>query len=269
MSSAGHAIISGGSSGIGLALASQLASLGWQLTLVARDQHRLQQAAAILDKLRLEESQKIRVYSADVTNEDRITAVLREAIHTQGVPELVITSAGEVIPGMLADLATQDYERVMRSNYLGTVNVIKAVYPFLEPVKQGHFVLIASGAALAGISGYSAYSPAKFAVRGLAESLRMELRPKGIRVSIVYPPDTDTPQLAQENRTKPEETRMITSRGGVMSAEDVASAILKGIGQKKFVITPGVQMTLYHALLNLLAPCFRLYFDTLIHGMKK
>ena len=269
MAYAGHAIITGGSSGIGLALASQLASQGWCLSLIARNQARLERAAMHLGTLQAGDSRGIGVYSADVADRDRVTAVIQEAIDTQGVPDLVITSAGEVIPGLLSDLEAGDYERLIRSNYLGAVNVIKAVHPYLEPAKKGHLVLIASGAALAGIVGYSAYSPSKFAVRGLAESLRMELKPAGIRVSVVYPPDTDTPQLEEENRCKPEQTRIITSRGGTMSAEAVATSILRGIEKNKFVITPGLQMTLYYNLLNFLSPCFRLYFDRLLDRMNK
>lgn len=269
MRSTRHAIITGGSSGIGFALASRLAGRGWHLTLIARDQARLDTAATRLGTLQSTDDLKIRIYSADVADPARIDSVLREAIEAQGIPELVITSAGEVIPGLVTDLNVGDFERLIRSNYLGTVNVIKAVLPSLQTAKKGHLVLVASGAALAGIVGYSAYSPSKFAVRGLAESLRMELKPAGIRVSIVYPPDTDTPQLADENRTKPEETRMITSRGGIMTADAVASAILSGVEQNKFVITPGIQMTLYNNLLNFLAPCFRMYFDMLINRMNK
>ena len=70
--------------------------------------------------------------------------------------------------------------------------------------------MISSGAALVGVYGYSAYSPSKYAVRGLAEVLRGEFKPDSVNVSIVYPPDTDTPQLAQENKTNPAETFAIS-----------------------------------------------------------
>ncbi len=78
-------------------------------------------------------------------------------------------------------------------NYFGTLYSIKAALPAMETQKQGHIVLIFSGAGLIGLLGYSSYRPTKFAVRGLAESLRAELKPKNINISIVYPPDTDTP----------------------------------------------------------------------------
>ena len=65
---------------------------------------------------------------------------------------------------------------------------------------SGQLVLVASAAALIGLYGYSSYAPSKFAVRGLAEALRSELAPEGIGVSVVYPPDTDTPGYREELR---------------------------------------------------------------------
>ena len=72
---------------------------------------------------------------------------------------------------------------------------MRAALPAMQRARGGRIVMIASGAALIGVYGYSSYAPAKFAARGLAETLRSELAPEGIGVSVVYPPDRDTPQL--------------------------------------------------------------------------
>ncbi|MGH7094930.1 MAG: SDR family NAD(P)-dependent oxidoreductase, partial [Stellaceae bacterium] len=125
-------------------------------------------------------------------------------------------------------------------------------------------VLVSSGAGLVGIFGYTAYAASKFALRGLAEALRAELRPDGVGVSIVFPPDTDTPQLAAENRTKPPATRQITAQGGLWQADAVARMILRGIRRNRFAITPGWQMTLLYRFGNVAGPLLAWHFDRLV-----
>jgi 3-dehydrosphinganine reductase len=106
-------------------------------------------------------------------------------------------------------------------------------------------------------------------LRGLAESLRGELKPLGIRVSIVYPPDTDTPQLAAENRTKPPETKLITETAGIWQAEAVAREIVKGIEKGTFAIAPGLEMKLLTRFHSLLTPVLNWYFDRIVNQVSK
>ena len=123
--------------------------------------------------------------------------------------------------------------------------------------------MVSSGAGLIGLFGYTAYAPSKFAVRGLAESLRGELARDGIGVSIVYPPDTDTPQLIEENRHKPPETRRITAQARTWSPEDVAWVILEGVRRNRFVITPGWEMWALCRLHSLIGSLLHRRFDRL------
>jgi short-subunit dehydrogenase len=115
-----------------------------------------------------------------------------------------------------------------------------------------------------GIYGYAAYGASKFALRGLAEALRAELKPEGIRVSIIYPPDTDTPMLADESQSKPAATQAIAGSGGLLSADDVAQAMVRGIERGAFVIAPGAQMALLARLHSLLLPLLNWHFDRII-----
>jgi 3-dehydrosphinganine reductase len=127
--------------------------------------------------------------------------------------------------------------------------------------RGGAVVLISSGAGLHGFFGYTPYSPTKFALRGLAEALRAEMAGTGVHVMIVYPPDTDTGQLAEENRTKPVETAAITAKGGLWTAEDVARVTLAGLASKRFAVTPGFQVTALAWLGGLLTPFLHWSFD--------
>lgn len=258
-----HAIITGGSSGIGRATAVRLAHEGAHVTIVARDRARLDEAREAIAAARTRPDQRVAVFVADVTERKQVASAVAAAIEVIGPPDILITSAGVAHCDYFGAVPPEAFEEAMATNYFGTLYAIQAALPAMERRRRGHIVLISSGAGLIGIYGYAAYSPTKFAVRGLGEALRAELRPRGIHVSIVYPPDTDTPQLEQERRTRPPETRMISSRAKTWSADGVARSIVEGIRRNAFTITPGLEMTLLARLHSVIAPGLQWYFDRL------
>jgi 3-dehydrosphinganine reductase len=260
LTQAAHAIISGGSSGIGLALARLLAAEGWNLSLIARRPELLAKARAELLNAGSEGDTEVTIWPADVSDPDATVAAVRGAITSLGAPDLVVTSAGMVVPGCFESLPLDAFRRSLEVNVLGTVYVVRAALPAMRARGGGRIVMIASGAALVGLYGYTAYSPAKFAVRGLAEALRCELQPEGIGVSVVYPPDTDTPQLREEMALRPEATRRLAAAGSVKSAEQVAASIWRGVTKGRFVIAPGWQMASLVLLHSVIAPVMRRYW---------
>lgn len=251
-----HVLITGGSSGIGLALAQQAAAAGARVTLVARDPAKL---AAARDTVGGATFSAV----ADVAIEAQVLAAIGAAERIHGPIDVLITSAGVAEPGYFADLPTATSERAMAVNYFGTLYALKAVVPAMRARKRGAVVLVSSGAGLHGFFGYTAYAPSKFALRGLAEALRAELQGTGVQVMIVYPPDTDTPQLTAENRTKPIETKAITAGGGLWTAEAVARATLQGLFKRRFAVTPGAPVTALYRLNSVLAPLLFWHFDRL------
>ena len=259
-----HAIITGGSSGIGKATAKLLAQQGANVSIIARDRAKLDLAKQEIEAVRANPNQQIIALVADVANQPENEAAIRTAIAQIGNPDILITSAGMAYPGYFAKIPLEIFEQTMAINYFGSLYSVRAVLSAMEARQRGHIVFISSGAGLIGLYGYSAYSPSKFALRGLAESLRGELKPKGIKVSIVYPPDTDTPQLIQENKTKPLETKKITASAQTWTAEGVARAIVRGIEQKTLAIAPGWEMNILHRWHSLLIPLLNWYFDRLI-----
>ena len=170
---AGHAIISGGSSGIGLALAHGLACDGWDLTLLARNLERL---AAAHDAL-MAHGVSVATRSVDVADAAGVEEAAATTIAELGTPALVVACAGIVVPGRLEAQPLDAFHRTMAVNYFGTLHLIRAVLPAMRAHRGGRIVLVASGAALIGLYGYSSYAPSKFAVRGLAEALRSEFVP--------------------------------------------------------------------------------------------
>ncbi|MEM9217238.1 MAG: SDR family oxidoreductase [Cyanobacteria bacterium P01_F01_bin.150] len=279
-----HAIITGGSSGIGRSLALQLARKGLDITIIARGQERLDQARSDIKTASIRSDQQVLALSADVSNRLQAETAIQDAIAQLGAPRMLITSAGIAYPNYFQDIPIEIFEHTMATNYFGTLYCIRAALSTMEQYAaqkkatqkkatqkkamekkcKATIVMISSGAGLVGLYGYSAYGPSKFALRGLAESLRGELKPLGVGVAIAYPPDTDTPQLAEENKTKPPATKEITATAKLWQPDDIAQVILTAVEQGKFEITPGFEMTILNRLHSLIAPLLNRYFDQII-----
>lgn len=226
------ALISGGSSGIGLACARDLVRRGHRVVLLARDEDRLRRAAAELGP-----SATIRV--ADVVDFAAMEALVTSIEDDLGPIRVLVTCAGVAEPGLFLEQSSQSHVTQMRVNYFGTLSLLLPVARAMARRRSGNLVLVASGAAFVGIYGYGAYGPSKFAVRGLAETLRAEMAEHGVVVSLAYPPDTDTPQYRDEQRTKPEATRRISAGGGLFDADRVGRHMIARALAGDFVITQG------------------------------
>lgn len=244
-------LVTGGSSGIGLATGSEFAHRGGHVWLLARDLARLRTALRQVKDACPSADQYCGVVAADVADQVQLEQALREVTERAGVPDIVINSAGTVQPGYFEELDLSLFRDMMEVNYFGALHVCKLVVPAMIERGSGHIVNVCSAAALLPVFGYTAYGASKHALRGLTEVLRLELKPHGVHVSIVYPPDTDTPQLAHENRYKPRETQAF-SGGVVLSPSAVAQAIVDGIERDHFVITPGFETTALRRITGLL-----------------
>ncbi|MDA5557523.1 SDR family oxidoreductase [Shimia sp. MMG029] len=249
------AFITGGSSGIGFAAAMQLAIKGHDLALFARDASRLLAAReAILQEA---PAVKIETYAVDVANEPALTDALEDALAKLGAPEMAIASAGIAQPGLFRAQSPDLHRRHMAVNYFGTLTFVQILSKPMAQAGGGHIGLISSGAAFFGIYGYGAYAPSKFALRGLGEILHLELADANITTTVIYPPDTDTPQLLEEKRTKPAATQKITEGGGLWQPEDIAARLIAGMRAGRPSVAPGFQMAALNRLGSLLSPLLR------------
>lgn len=263
------ALITGGSSGIGLALAKALAAGGADLCLLARDPIRLQSAQAEVSGLTARPDQRVEVISCDIRDFKDLSRQLETMEKDLGLPDLVINSAGVAYPGYFQELEVETFHWLMEINYFGTVHVLKCLVPAMIARGSGTIVNISSQAGFVGVFGYSAYGASKYAIRGLSDVLRAEMKPLGIQVSIVFPPDTQTPQLEFEEPLKPEETRAIAGSAHVLSAESVADEILKGVNKGRYIIIPGLEGKLFYRLTNLLGNLTYPVMDWLVHRAQK
>jgi 3-dehydrosphinganine reductase len=224
-----HAVVTGGSSGIGLAVVRRLARAGARVSVLALGD-------ADLERLREQPPpgpHPLHLAGVDVTDRIAVEDAVTAAVRQHGSCELLVTSAGITRPGEFLELDAGEFERLMAVNYLGTVWPVRAVAGAMARRRSGAIAMLSSFAALLGVYGYTAYGPSKYAVRGFAETLRAELRPHGVHVACVFPTDVDTPMLAFEEPLKPPATRALSAGAATLSADQVAAALLRGVARRR------------------------------------
>uniref|UniRef100_A0A6I8RAZ0 3-dehydrosphinganine reductase n=1 Tax=Xenopus tropicalis TaxID=8364 RepID=A0A6I8RAZ0_XENTR len=211
-----HVVVTGGSSGIGKCVAVECFKQGAFITLVARDE-------------------VVLCISVDISKDYRqVENVIKQAQEKLGPVDMLVNCAGMAIAGNFEEIEIDKFARLMEINYLGSVYPSRAVISTMKERRMGRIVFVSSQAGQLGLFGYTAYSPTKFALRGLAEALQMEVKPYNIYVTVAYPPDTDTPGFAEENKTKPLETKLISESSSLCQADQVARVIVKDAIQGNF-----------------------------------
>lgn len=217
-----HAVITGGSEGIGYAVARHLSGRCASTTLLARDPQKLTHAADTLG---------CGWVASDVRAlNDAATDHLAQAT-------LLVACAGEMTPGRAHELDMDDYRRQMDINFLGAVNCVQAALPHMIARGSGTVVLVSSTAALLGIYGYSAYGATKAAIAHYGATLRAEHARTGVRIAVAYPPDTETPGLARERTLRPAETEAIVGAISAQSADRVGARLVRGLTRGRSRIT--------------------------------
>ncbi|XP_023937766.1 3-ketodihydrosphingosine reductase [Bicyclus anynana] len=224
-----HVVITGGSSGIGKAAASEAAKLGAHVTIIGRDIQKLILAVSdITAHCKPYSGQKIQYATLDVTTDyDSIEKCLSQIERDVGPIFMLINCAGMCICGQFDKMKVEAIKQMIDLNYFGTAYPTRYVLPKMKERNEGSIVFVSTEAALLGIYGYSAYGAAKWAVRGLAESVFMELVGTNVRLTLAFPPDTDTPGFKNEELTKPKETKQISGSGGLHTAEEVGRKMIK------------------------------------------
>ena len=244
------AYVTGASSGIGLAVAAELVRRGAHVGLIARDRGRLDAAVGRLAQARQSAAQKIAVAACDVADSGATARAVDALARDVGAPDLLVNNAGFAYIDYFENVTPEKLRAMVDTNLAGSYNVLYSAVPRM---RGGAIVNVSSVGGRVGFFGAAAYCATKFGVVGLSEALRAELRPRGIRVSVLCPPNTSTPGLDRENLTKPLETRATEGTAGTYSPEQVARALMRGLRGGRFFIFCGFMSRLTD-LVQRLAP---------------
>jgi short-subunit dehydrogenase len=193
------AAVTGAASGIGRALALEFAARGCDLALADRDEAGLHALAAEIAKAN---ARKVSVHRVDVAEPGQIEAFAQAAITAHPGLNIVINNAGVALLGQFAEIDQAQMEWLMNINFWGVVHSTRAFLPHLSRQKEAHIVNLSSIFGIIAPPGQTAYSAAKFAVRGFSESLRHELKMAAspVRLSVVHPGGVAT-NIARNSRT--------------------------------------------------------------------
>lgn len=249
-------VVAGGSSGIGLATAEAFARRGARVGLIARDPERLEaarEAVSVAGGARGAES--VRVASADLAVREEAARAFAELSEAGLEADVLVNSAGLILPGEFVSMPYEWFADNMGS-YWAALNSCREAAPKMAERGSGHIVNVSSVAGFLGIYGYTGYSAAKYALMGFSEALRFEMKPSGVGVHVVCPPDTDTPGLAHEKTLRPAETDVIAGNIKPVSPALVADAIVRGVERGRYLIIPDAASRFYFRLKGLVPELF-------------
>jgi NAD(P)-dependent dehydrogenase (short-subunit alcohol dehydrogenase family) len=235
------AVITGGASGIGKGTALAMARRGADLVLADVNAARLAEARAEIEAL----GRRALAVHCDVTRDDDVERLAREAIATMGQVDVLMNNAGAVLCGALEEIEIADWQWAFDVNVLSVARGVRAFLPHLLARGSGWIVNTASMGGLFALTGASApYCAAKFAVVGLSESLALYCRPRGIGVSVLCPGPVET-NLAETGRVigmSPERLAADTASsvallpGGEMNPNVLGEIVVAAIEAERFVI---------------------------------
>ncbi|KAL3982518.1 short chain dehydrogenase family protein [Acanthocheilonema viteae] len=239
-----HAFITGGSKGIGKAIATALMRRGCSVSLAARNVEQLELVCKELNALAKSKKNGAvaKYYSVDVTSSYSVLkAVVEEAENELGDINILVNNAGYALQGAFDLVDISVYEEQMRLNFLSAVYMTKAVVSKMKKLRDGQIIFVNSAAGQCPIWGYTAYGATKFAMRGFAEALYMELLPYNVQVSVIYPPNTNTEGYQREILTMPEELKEISSTAGLFKPETVAECLIYNLSHGNYHTCIGLE----------------------------
>lgn len=246
-------LVTGGSEGIGFAIAAEAAKAGWDVEIWARRQPKLREALVKLTALRGGGAAAPSSVSVDVGSANAVRDAAEKYIAANGPPDRLFHCAGYAIAAFIDQVRDEDVDGMINTNVAGPMQVARAFAPAMAKRGSGAIVLTASDLGTIGLFGWSIYAATKHAVVGLASSLRNELKPFGVTVQALCPPATQTPGFDKENQTKPPSVRKVEEAGGVMSAEAVANHAWRRCGRGGPLIIPNRTSRMLFALSRLSA----------------
>ncbi|WFD49820.1 hypothetical protein GLX27_004505 [Malassezia furfur] len=255
-------LVTGGSQGLGLALAQLLASRGAHVVICSRTEGKLQAALREVEAARVDASQELQYVAADVST----FAGAQQALAACGaVPDTVFCCAGGAKPGYFVEQVEADFEAAVRTDYFTALSTAHASAKAMRAHHvAGRIVLVSSVVGMMGLVGYAQYAPMKFAIRGLAETLRSEFQLYGLQVHCYCPATILSPGFDEEQKTKPQVTKDIEEGDEQKTPAQCAVHLLRGVERGRFLITDGLVGSLLRVTTSGSAPGHGVLVDTLL-----
>lgn len=216
--------ITGGSSGIGAALALEMAARGWTVAITARDRDKLEDVAA---QAQGEGQGRIHVFPSDITGAYETELAVQGIEDRLGPIALAVLNAGVYIPVHAENPEFEDYEKTFAVNLNGTAACLCALTPRMTKRGKGQIAIVSSATAFGGMPTASAYGASKAALVNMAECHRIELHRFGVLVQAVTPGFVETP--AQDGNEFP--------KPFMIQPEEAAKRIAQGLDSSRFEIT--------------------------------
>mmetsp|Transcript_8742 Transcript_8742/g.8293 ORF Transcript_8742/g.8293 Transcript_8742/m.8293 type:complete len:301 (+) Transcript_8742:1-903(+) len=241
-----HVFITGGSTGLGLSIATKLFRKGAKVTIIARNEDKLKKAAETISK---KGDGRVQYFTFDCSNPDvnEVEKLLDKAEGEFGHIQYLFCTAGFSLPNMFLEADQTFFERQINTNYLGYVKMSQPVAKRMaernrnnKGSKLGDSGTIVYTSSILGVLtcvGYSPYSPTKSAIKALADIVRIEMAPHNVGVHLFLPGSILSPGYEEENKYKPEVTKKIEGSADFLAPEKCADILLSGMGRGDYIVT--------------------------------
>ena len=244
--------ITGASSGIGKALTLKFAEEGWQVAISARRENLLNELSEL--------NKNISSFPLDVNNKDKCKETFEQIIKKYQNIDICFFCTGTWDPKKEKDIDIEQIEHVMKVNFFGTLNCIKAVEQYFKDKKSGHISIVSSVAGYRGLPNSTGYGASKAALNNLAESLYFDFGRQNVRISLVSPGFIKTPM------TDKNEFKMPFLKTPEFAAENIYNGLING---SSFEIDFPKELTLILKLLKILPNRLYLYIIKKLTKLQK
>ena len=233
-------LITGGSSGIGKAAAIELHKQGAKIILQARNIEKLKSTALEIDAT----GNRISYYSTDLTDQDSVELSAKKIIENEGLPDIVINSAGSGEWLSFKEATLSHYKNTMDSPYIATTLTCKVFYDKMQTRGKGHFIMINSVACYFSFPGATGYIPARWAMLGFSRALQADLFNTKFKVSMIALGKVDSPYFKNNPTSEDRIPKIANWLVPTMSQKSAGKVIAKIIKTKKAIVIKPFTMSL-------------------------